>query len=123
MNGFKYITPCQSRFSRKSIDQIITEQYQKISSIVKDCLNDHRIPLHNEGAKKSFSVLESIFNHCQSQKVPEKLQRRAQHENKIIQSIKRLTCRRSDIVVRRTDKKKVFYIGKAADFKRKAEDY
>jgi len=26
-------------------------------------------------------------------------------------------------VVRRTDKNKVFYIGKAADFKRKAEDY
>ncbi|CAF2063658.1 unnamed protein product [Rotaria magnacalcarata] len=103
MNGFKYITPCQSRFSRKSIDQIITEQYQKISSIVKDCQNDHRIPLHNERAKKSFSVLESIFNHCQSQKVPEKLQRRAQHENKIIRSIKRLTCRRSDIVRKAED--------------------
>ena len=26
-------------------------------------------------------------------------------------------------MVRRTDKNKVFYIGKAADFKRKAEDY
>ncbi|CAF4719425.1 unnamed protein product [Rotaria sp. Silwood2] len=123
INGFKYIIPCQSRFSRQSISEIITEQYQKISSTVKDCLKDHRIPIDDEHATQAFSALECILNNCQFQKLSKKLERRAQHEYKIVRSIQRLICRRSDIVVRRTDKNKVFYIGKAADFDRKAEDY
>ena len=123
INGFKYITPCQSRFSRQSIDQIITEQYQKISSIVKHCLQDHRISIHDERATQAFSALQHILNKCQVQKVSKKLRTRAEYEYKIVQSIQRLLRRRSDIVVRRTDKNKVFYIGKAVDFERKAEDY
>ena len=123
VNGFKYIIPCQSRFSRQPIDQILTEQYQKISSRVKDCLKDHRISIHDARTKQAFSVLERIIHEFQSQKISKKLGRRAQHEYKIVRSIQRLLHRRSDIVVRRTDKNKVFYIGKAIDFERKAEDY
>jgi hypothetical protein len=123
INGFKYIIPCQSRFSRQSIDQIITEQYQKISSKVKDCLQDHRIPIADERAKQAFSGLERIFNEFQLQKLSKKLRRRAQYEHKIVRSIQRVIHRRSDIVVRRTDKNKVFYIGKAVDFTSKAEKY
>ena len=123
IRGFKYIIPCQSRFSRQSIDDIITEQYQKISSKVKDCLKDHRIKIADEQATQAFSTLKRIINEFQFQQLSKQLRMRAQHEYKIVQSIQRLIRRRSDIVVRRTDKNKVFYIGKAADFKRKAEDY
>ncbi|CAF3388326.1 unnamed protein product, partial [Rotaria sp. Silwood2] len=124
INGFKYIIPCQSRLcSRQSIDQIINEQYQKISSIVKDCLNDHRIPIANERTIQIFSVLERILHEFQSQKLSKILGRRAQYEHKIMRSIQRLIHRRKDIVVRRTDKNKVFYIGKALDFECKAEEY
>ena len=46
INGFKYIIPCQNRlFSRQSINQIVTEQYQNISTIVKNCLNDHQMSI------------------------------------------------------------------------------
>ncbi|CAF3112818.1 unnamed protein product [Rotaria sp. Silwood2] len=99
INGFNYIIPCQS------------------------CLKDHRVPIDDEHATQAFSALECILNNCQFQKLSKKLGRRAQHGYKIVRSIQRLICRRSDIVVRRTDKNKVFYIGKAVDFERKAEDY
>lgn len=123
INGFIYIIPYQSRFSRQSIHQIITEQYQNIASKVKDCLKDHRIPIIDERTKQAFSALEHIFFELQSQKLSNKLLRRAQYEYKIVRNIQRLIRQRSDIVIRRTDKNKVFYIGKTADFERKAEEY
>jgi hypothetical protein len=111
INGFKYIIPCQSRFSDQPINQIIIEQYQKISSKVKDCLKDHRIPINDERTKQAFSALERILYGFQFQKLSKKLRRRSQHEYKTVRNIQRLIHRRSDIVVRRTDKNKVFYIG------------
>ncbi|CAF4347784.1 unnamed protein product, partial [Adineta steineri] len=123
INGLKYIFPCQSRFSRKPIDDIITEQYKNVSTIVKDCLQDNRISTTDQLAKQAFQALELIFHEYQSKNVPKKLKIRAQHEYKIVQYVQRLVRQRSDIVIRRTDKSKVFYIGKAADFERKAEEY
>ncbi|CAF3892197.1 unnamed protein product [Rotaria sp. Silwood1] len=124
MNGFKYIIPCQSRLcSRQSINEIIHEQYQKIASTVKDCLNDHRIPIAGARTIQIFSELERTLHQLQSQKLSKVLGKRAQYEYKIVRSIQRLIHRRKDIVVRRTDKNKVFYIGKAIDFERKAEEY
>ncbi|CAF3912342.1 unnamed protein product [Rotaria sp. Silwood1] len=124
MNGFKYIIPCQSRLcSRQSINEIIQEQYQKIASTVKDCLNDHRIPIASERTTQIFSELERTLHQLQTQKLSKVLEKRAQYEYKIVRTIQRLIHRRKDIVVRRTDKNKVFYIGKAIDFERKAEEY
>ena len=123
INGYKYIIPCQSRFSPQSLDQIIDEQYQTISAKVKDCLKDHRIPMNDERTKQAFLTLKCIFHELKSQQLSPKLQRRAQYEYRIVRSIQRRICRRPDIVIRRTDKNKVFYIGKANDFERKAEEY
>jgi hypothetical protein len=123
INGLKYIIPCQSQFSHKSIDDILTEQYQTISKIVKDCLEDNRILTADQRARQAFQELEHIFHECKSQKLSKKLKNRAQREYKIVQHILRLIRQRPDIVIRRTDKSKVFYIGKAADFERKAEEY
>ena len=123
MNGFKYVTPCQSQFSRQSIEQILTEQYQNISSIVKNCLQDHRIPNNKERNEKIFSELQHMLYELQCEKIPQTLAKRAQHEYNVVRSIQRRLRQRSDIVIRRTDKNKVFFIGKAADFERKAEEY
>ena len=63
INGLQYIIPCQSRFSRKSINDIITAQYQKISTIVKSCLKDNHMLITDTRAKKHFriSVLSPIL--------------------------------------------------------------
>jgi len=123
IHGFKYIIPCQSRFSRKPIDQIVTEQYKNISTIVKNCLKDHTMSITDERSKQAFQALEHLLYEFQSKKLSRKLDLRAQHEYKIVRSIRRLIRNRTDIVIRRTDKSKVFYIGNAAEFERKAEEY
>ncbi|CAF5090016.1 unnamed protein product, partial [Rotaria sp. Silwood1] len=43
IKGLKYIPPCQSRFSRQSIDAIVNEQYKTLRTIVQGCLDDHRM--------------------------------------------------------------------------------
>ena len=123
INGLKYIIPCQSQFSRRSLDERATEQYQNIVSVVKNCLDDHRIPSTDQRAKQTFEELQSILYNLLSRPIPRKLRQRSQYEYKIVQSIRRLLKRRPDVVIRRTDKSKVFYIGKAIDFERKAEEY
>ena len=50
-------------------------------------------------------------------------QTRTQNKYKIVRSIQRLLNHRSDIVISRTDKSKVFYIGKLDDFERKTQEY
>ena len=123
INGLQYVIPCQSQFSRKPIKEMMTEQYQKLSATVKGCLKDNSIVVTDQRAKQAFDELEQIFNDCQSKKPSKKLQLRTQREYKTVQSIRRLLRQRSDIVIRRTDKSKVFYIGKASDFERKAQEY
>ena len=51
INCFQYIIPCECRFSRTPIDQIIAERYQDVSTIIKDCLKDNRIPTADQRAK------------------------------------------------------------------------
>ena len=123
INGFQYIIPCQCRFSRTPIDQIIAEQYQNVSTIIKDCLKDNRIPIADQRAKQAFSALESIFKELQSRRISTRTRIRAQREYKLVKNIQCLLRQRPDIVIRRTDKNKIFYIGKAIDFQRKSEEY
>ncbi|CAF1537377.1 unnamed protein product, partial [Rotaria sordida] len=105
INGLKYIIPCQSQFSGKSIEQLVSEQYQSISTTVKNCLKDHRIPAANKRAEGTFQALRCILHELQSKKLSRKLEKRAKREYKIVQSIRRLLRDRSDVVIRRTDKK------------------
>lgn len=124
INGLKYVIPCQSQFNRhKSIDNIMNDQYETVSKTVKDCLRDNKILVTDAKAKQAFETLKSIFHQCQSKKLSKKLKIRAQREYKIVRHIQRLIYQRSDIVIRRTDKSKVFYIGKASDFERKSYEY
>lgn len=124
INGLKYIIPCQNRFSNQSTDQLITKQYDKISTIIKNCLWDHRISTVDERAKQAFQALKDILYKFQSKQLPRKLQMRAQREYKIVQTIQSLLRRQqSDIIICRTDKSKVFYIGKRNDFLCKTQEY
>jgi hypothetical protein len=125
INGLKYIIPCQNQFSHdQSIDQLITKQYDKISTIIKNCLWDHRISPVDERAKQAFQALKDILYKFQTKQLPRKLQLRAQREHKIVQTIQSLLRRqRSDIIICRTDKSKVFYIGKRNDFLCKTQEY
>ena len=116
VNDLKYIVPCQSRFSRTSVNQIITEQYQSISTTIENCLHEHGIPMTNQSTRESFQKLQTNLYRLESKKVSKLQQKRAPYEYRIAQSIQHVLRHRSDIVIRRTDKSKVFYIGKVTDF-------
>ena len=124
IRGFKYIIPCQSQLcSRKSIDTIIHEQYENISKIVKSCLQDNNIFFADSRGKYAFSMLEQLIRDHYSKPIPKSLSNRAKYEYRIVRSIQSLLKRRPDIIIRRTDKSKVFYIGKLEDFERKSREY
>ena len=123
INGLKYIIPCQNRFSRKSIDIITMEQYQSLCTTIKNCLADHRMSITDERAKQAFQALKHLLDEFNSIKLSRKEQLRAQYEYKIVRSIQYLIRHRKDIIIRRTDKSKVFYIGKASDIARKTQEY
>jgi hypothetical protein len=123
INGLKYVLPCQSRFSRRPMKDIVNEQFQNMSTVVKNCLGDHRMSASDERAKEAFQELQHILHELYTKRSSRKIQKRAQYENKIVRMIKRMLNERSDIVIRRTDKSKVFYIGNRDEFVRKAEEY
>ncbi|CAF4991060.1 unnamed protein product, partial [Rotaria sp. Silwood1] len=123
IKGLKYIPPCQSRFSRQSIDAIVNEQYKTLRTIVQGCLDDHRMQLVEPREKEGFPSLKRILYELQSKKLPCKLEIRARRERKVVQSIINILRQRPDITVRRTDKSKVFYVGNATVFAEKASKY
>jgi hypothetical protein len=123
INGLKYIQPCQSRSSRKPMEQILTEQYKNISTTVKACLRDNRMSKIDRRAQQAFSELERMLRELPLKKVPKRLGIRAQREHKIIRSIQRLLRQRPDVIVCQVDKTKTLYFGNAAVNASKAHDY
>ncbi|CAF3867834.1 unnamed protein product [Rotaria sp. Silwood1] len=100
IKGLKYIPPCQSRFSRQSIDAVVNEQYKTLYSIVQGCLDDHRMQLVEPREKEGFSSLKRILYELQSKKLPRKLGIRARRERKVVRSIIKILRQRPDITVR-----------------------
>ncbi|CAF3146940.1 unnamed protein product [Rotaria sp. Silwood2] len=94
INGLKYIRPCQIQYARRSIDEILTEQYQNISTIVKQYLNDNII-----------------------------LQIRAELEQRIVRSIQDILRQRPYVVICRADKTKAVYCGDTTVMIAKALEY
>ena len=123
IKGLKYVIPCQNRFSRKSLDEIVNQQYENISNVVKNCLKDHSVISYDGYAKYSFQALKNIVFKLYSKPLSRFLTLQAKKEHDTIKSIQKLLRQRPDILIRRTDKCKVFYIGKASDFERKTQEY
>ena len=123
MKGLIYITPCQSRFSRKSIDDIVTEQFVTLSKPVKGCLQDNGWLAREPKDKEAFPSLKDLLYQLQSSKLQRNLAIRVRREQKLVKSIQKLLCKRPDILIRRPDKRKGFYLGNASDFERKAMKY
>ena len=123
MKGLSYITPCQSRFVKKSIDSIVNEQITTVSAPVKGCLADHGWLPWGPKDKEAFPASKGHLYQLQSRHLPRHLATRARREQALVRSIQTLLRKRPDIVLRRPDKRNGFYLGNAADFERKAIKY
>lgn len=123
IKGLKYIIPCQSQFSKKTMDERSQEQYQAFITVIKSCLRDNQMSESDERARQAFAELQQLNHDLHLRTMPYHLNIRAKREYGLVKSIRRLIHRQPNIVVRRTDKSKVFYLGKIEDFLVKANDY
>ena len=123
MNGRGFNLACQSRFSRQSLGDIVTEQFNTLFPAIKGCLDDHGWMAWEPKDKDAFPALQELLCQLQSRKLPRKLHRRARRDRIVVKSIQKLLCRRPDIIIRPPDKTKGFYVGNAAEFARKALKY
>ncbi|CAM4987290.1 unnamed protein product [Rotaria socialis] len=121
--GRKYIIPCQSRFSRQSMDEIAKSEYEATSDTTKKSLGSNQMSITDERANKAFPELEQTIKDIHSKPLPSKLYRRARREQRTVKRLQKLLHTRSDIIVRRVDKGEGFYIGNAATMDDKTEEY
>ncbi|CAF4568315.1 unnamed protein product, partial [Didymodactylos carnosus] len=104
MNGLQYITPCQSRFSPKSIDEIVRIEFERISAPIKECLGKNQMSITDGRANQAFSELERIIYELYTKPLPPKLYRHAQREHKLVKHLQQLLQSRPDIIVLPIDK-------------------
>lgn len=116
IHGLKYVIPCQSRLSRFSTDELIDQQYEIISSVVKRCLQDNRMSIKDDRAQQAFVALKQLLQKLYTKPTKKKLLRTARRELQVLRNFQRILKNRPDIVIRRTDKCKVFYVGRTDDF-------
>ena len=118
----KYITPLQSRFSKESVDAMVSKECEAIRIRGSDCLSSHCMSASDPHAKQFFDETKSILTDLYMAPVSKKLLARAEHENRLVLSIQR-KLRAANAIIRRTDKSKVFYIGTTEEFEEKARNY
>ena len=120
--GLKYVPPCQSRFSQQSTNAIIEQEYTKIHKRISDNLYNYCITSSDQRAVDHFASMKQLLEQLYTTPLPPRLAARAQYNRRMVQSIKH-RVQQANIIVRPTDKSKVFYFASKSDFERKAHEY
>ncbi|CAF4171925.1 unnamed protein product, partial [Rotaria sordida] len=121
-NGPKYVPPCQSRFSNGTIDKIILHEYNHIIQSFEKDLTKNCISASDQRAKDFFTDIENLLRRLYTNMLPPKLLARAQYEHRIMKSTRR-QLKKSNVIIRITDKSKVFHLGSVQDYHEKALQY
>lgn len=119
----KYILPCQNRFSRRPLNEIIKKEYERVSDDVKQSIGKNQMSVTDGRAKQAFPELEDMIENLYSKPLSPKLYRRARHEHRIVKRLQKLLHSRPDIVVCRIDKGEGFYFGSKTTMEQKIEEY
>lgn len=129
--GPKYVAKCQSQFASRSssskataISKIIEREYETMSRVIRNSLADNCVSALDERAKLFFASLKDLLTRLYSSKLSCSLFRRVRQEKMLIKQIqRRLSSPSNRIVLRRTDKSKVFHLGNMIDYEEKAKNY
>jgi hypothetical protein len=123
--GPKYVPKCQSYFSAQfTVDDIIEREYRRMSTVITKCLTANCVSATDGRATLFMVSLKNLLRHLYTTRLPKKLACRAQQEyllTKQIRHLVRAPCNR--LVLRRTDKSKVFHLGSKDDYEAKAIAY
>ena len=121
-NGPKYIPACQSRFSRLPVDSIITREHQQLVECFKPGFTDNCVSISDQRAIQFFASIETLLRQLHTKTLPSRTLTRAQYDHRMTTSIYRV-LNKGEIILRRTDKSKVFHVGSAASYRQKSFDY
>jgi hypothetical protein len=122
--GPKYVPKCQSHFTSTAIEDIIEREYQRMTSVIVNCLTDNCVSASDERAKLFFLALKTLLTQLYKTKLPLKLFRHVQQEYLLTEYIRsQLYFKCNKIILRRTDKSKVFHLGSDDDYQEKALNY
>ncbi|CAF4003077.1 unnamed protein product, partial [Rotaria sordida] len=121
-NGPKYVPPCQSRFSSGTIDKIILREYNHIIQSFEKGLTKNCISASDQRAKDFFTGIDDLLRRLHTNTLSPKLLARAQYEHRIMKSTQR-QIKKSNVIIRITDKSKVFHLGSVQDYHEKALQY
>ena len=120
-NGPKYIPACQSRFSRLPIDTIITREHQKLVECFKSGFADNCVSISDQRATQFFASIETLLRQLHAKPLSPRTLIRAQYDHRMTTSIYRV-LNKGEIILRRTDKSKVFHLGSADSYRQKSFD-
>ncbi|CAF1500145.1 unnamed protein product, partial [Adineta steineri] len=122
--GPKYVPKCQSYFRFRTIEDIIIREYNRMSTIIMKYLTDNCVSASDERAKSFFISLKNLLTNLYITKLSPKLFHYSRQEYMLTKDIQRkLYLTRQQIILRRTDKSKVFHLGSYDDYEQKASNY
>jgi hypothetical protein len=125
--GPKYVLKCQSHFSSASLSSLnktIVREYEMMTKIISNSLSDNCVSASDKRAKEFFASLKDLLTQLYRAKLPDQQFRRARQEYDLTQQIRNQLCSKNNqIVLRRTDKSKVFHLGSMEDYRQKAIAY
>lgn len=84
--------------------------------------NDNCVSTSDQRARDFFASIENLFRQLYTTPLPKRLHARAQYERRMIRNIQQ-QLKSSNIIIRPTDKSKVFHLGSREDYERKALEY
>ncbi|CAF1366556.1 unnamed protein product, partial [Rotaria sordida] len=91
-------------------------------AIFEKDLTKNCISASDQRAKDFFTDIENLLRRLHTNILPPKLLARAQHEHRIMKSTRR-QLKKSNVIIRITDKSKVFHLGSVQDYHEKALQY
>ena len=122
--GPKYVPPCQSRFFRKKKrKRIIENEHQTMINTISEFFRQHCFYVSEKRVQAFSYDLKQLLQNLYTKKVARKLFIRAKREHKLILGIRRYLHQNQHIILRRTDKSKVFHLGDANDYQEKVLQY
>lgn len=123
--GPKYVLKYQHYFMSSSLlNKIIQREYDMMTKIISNSLTDNCVSISDNRAVQFFASLKALITELYQTKLPDDVLCRARKEYKLTHTIRRKLCSKNNqIVLRRTDKSKVFHIGLNKDYHQKAMAY
>ena len=104
------------------VDTIISREHQKLIECFKPGFTDNCVSITDQRATQFFASIETLLRQLHAKPLARRTLVRARYDHRMTTSIYGVLNKR-EIVLRRTDKSKVFHLGSAVSYRQKSFDY